>query len=467
MANESLLFELIKRAVPAAQGVGNAVGQSAQMLGNLVSNQGGNELGAAGMGAGAGVITPDSLDVLTRLLNPNGAVQQPAGYDQGGAPAPVNYGSSQGLTPSDSILQKEAASALKTQAKEFFLQNPNAAQETLNTMTPGQQPQPGGQQPPQGGQPQGGMAPQQPGMPGQMPPQGAPVTPQSMIQAAGGQPMYQPPQSQPSKMAVLGGTLLASLLGTPNKALIDYGRAENERTKQGELSMATDADTAKALQQAEIVPLSNARKEEIELTNQGLYDRSKVQAEAKYGVKRQEHVDKFIVDAMNPKVSAEAAKVLANVEGGISDIQELNKELYKDKDFLKNLNLPGSKKGQKAFTIVKNLGDIMAKLRTGAAMSKTEEKVYDNLVPPQGVNAILQDPATAAYKIKRLQSMFESIQDRLHPGMKVQRALAQGHSADEIYDYFSGKGQYGNEGGVKEGKTSSGKTHRIHFVGEV
>ncbi len=134
----------------------------------------------------------------------------------------------------------------------------------------------------------------------------------------------------------------------------------------------------------------------------------------------------------NKPLSDAANKGVGNAASGLAALDQLSAELKKNPGVL-NKNavagiLPGSlgnaarnASGTAGYEAArKEAMDILARLRTGAAMSKNEESFYSNLLPAPG-----DSPTVAAQKIARYRAEFQGYLNRAQGGSPDLTSLTQ------------------------------------------
>jgi hypothetical protein len=135
-------------------------------------------------------------------------------------------------------------------------------------------------------------------------------------------------------------------------------------------------------------------------------------------------------------LSAEAQKLKANVTSGLNSLKTVKRELFGDEN--KDLNQSGDihsnillRSGigmaREYTSATKELKDILARLRTGAAISETEEKFYQEQLP-----SLKDNEQTVRAKLKRFEDLFNNL---------GAQADSSG-SSDNLFNQFEG----GSEG---------------------
>ena len=133
----------------------------------------------------------------------------------------------------------------------------------------------------------------------------------------------------------------------------------------------------------------------------------------------------------NKPLSAEASKVLSNANSGLTSLGQLSGmiqeggvpmgTLLPGRDMLGGL---GSRiAGTGSFdTAAKNITDVITRLRTGAALTESEEKFYKSQLPQA-----FDSPEVQQQKLQMFQDLFSSISNRTgSAGTDAQSALMSG-----------------------------------------
>lgn len=116
-------------------------------------------------------------------------------------------------------------------------------------------------------------------------------------------------------------------------------------------------------------------------------------------------------------LSAEASKQKANTRSGLKALDQLESEIAKDKNLPLKDSLPGGNliravSGSQGFHAAREeIIDVLARLRTGAAISKDEEIRFKSALP-----TAFDSPQTVAQKIARYRELFEQIQEQSDSG---------------------------------------------------
>jgi hypothetical protein len=115
-------------------------------------------------------------------------------------------------------------------------------------------------------------------------------------------------------------------------------------------------------------------------------------------------------------LSAEASKVIANANSGIESLDQLA-GMIESGGVPKGTLLPGrslfgglmgAQAGTTSYdTAAKNVADVITRLRTGAALTESEEKFYKSQLP-----AAFDPPETVAQKMAMFRDLFSSIANR-------------------------------------------------------
>lgn len=133
----------------------------------------------------------------------------------------------------------------------------------------------------------------------------------------------------------------------------------------------------------------------------------------------------------NKPLSAEASKVLANANSGLKSLSQLGGMIQQGGVPMGTL-LPGREMlgglgsriaGTSSFdTAAKNVTDVITRLRTGAALTESEEKFYKSQLPQA-----FDPPEVQAQKLQMFQDLFSSIANRTgSAGTDAQSALMSG-----------------------------------------
>lgn len=102
------------------------------------------------------------------------------------------------------------------------------------------------------------------------------------------------------------------------------------------------------------------------------------------------------------QLSAEAAKLVANASLGINAITQMKQMIQANPYVIAQAKIPGSPGARTYETFKTHLGDILARTRTGAAMSQQEQKIYlEQLMP-----APLDSQQTINAKLDSLGQLF-------------------------------------------------------------
>lgn len=106
-----------------------------------------------------------------------------------------------------------------------------------------------------------------------------------------------------------------------------------------------------------------------------------------------------------PKTGGAAStKDVMNAKSGLQSLDQIEKIIKEDPNKLYNLQLPGALGARDLDQANRNAMDVIARMRTGAAMNKNEEAMYRQFLP-----SILDDEKTRQQKIDDLRALFESI----------------------------------------------------------
>jgi hypothetical protein len=116
----------------------------------------------------------------------------------------------------------------------------------------------------------------------------------------------------------------------------------------------------------------------------------------------------------NKPLSEEAKKNQANVESGLKALQTVRSELFDAKGNIRTSILLRSKVGMaRQYTSALNeMKDVIARLRTGAALTENEEKFYTSQLP-----GLRDNKDTIKSKLQRFEQLFQGIQSRTSIGL--------------------------------------------------
>jgi hypothetical protein len=104
-------------------------------------------------------------------------------------------------------------------------------------------------------------------------------------------------------------------------------------------------------------------------------------------------------------LSAESAKLKANVDSGLRALNKLETTISSNPEQLYLAAIPGSPGARTLQAAKSEVADVLARLRTGAAISKEEEDLYRNQLSP----AAFDDPQTIQYKLNSLRNLLNSL----------------------------------------------------------
>lgn len=123
------------------------------------------------------------------------------------------------------------------------------------------------------------------------------------------------------------------------------------------------------------------------------------------------------VAGANKPLSAEAAKVVSNANSGLTSLDQLQNILTEDPSARVKTVLPGrglfgglgaSVLGTSSYdTAARNIADVITRLRTGAALTESEEAFYKSQLPQA-----FDPPETVAQKMSMFRDLFESVASR-------------------------------------------------------
>lgn len=121
--------------------------------------------------------------------------------------------------------------------------------------------------------------------------------------------------------------------------------------------------------------------------------------------------------AAEKPLSAEASKVIANANSGLTSIADLEQMLQQDPEALKKTIVPGRSMFGGAVgnalgtaeydTVARNIADVITRLRTGAALTSTEEQFYKSQLPQA-----FDSPEVINKKIQQFKELFSSVANR-------------------------------------------------------
>lgn len=121
-------------------------------------------------------------------------------------------------------------------------------------------------------------------------------------------------------------------------------------------------------------------------------------------------------EAKQKPLSAEASKVIANANSGLNSLQQLN-QIISTEGVPKATILPGrgmlgnapaNALGTAEYdTAAKNITDVITRLRTGAALTDSEEKFYKSQIPQA-----FDSPQVIQQKLQIFADLFESVASR-------------------------------------------------------
>lgn len=143
----------------------------------------------------------------------------------------------------------------------------------------------------------------------------------------------------------------------------------------------------------------------------------------KYGdmLSPQEQVRLGVVNA--PKAqSAESIKLIENASSGLRALDVLKTEIDNDGSIINKSKIPGL--GQKYKSARGEIIDVMARLRTGAALTQEEEAFYKSQLPGS-----LDSSESAKYKLEQIRNFLQGVINRSQ-GQPTQQS--SGGSADPL-----------------------------------
>lgn len=127
--------------------------------------------------------------------------------------------------------------------------------------------------------------------------------------------------------------------------------------------------------------------------------------------------EKFGGATKEKPLSAEASKVVSNANSGLQSLAELQSIMEQDPSVRSKTLLPGrsmfggagaSILGTSSYdTAARNIADVITRLRTGAALTESEEKFYKSQLPQA-----FDPPETVSQKMQMFQDLFSSVAGR-------------------------------------------------------
>lgn len=108
-----------------------------------------------------------------------------------------------------------------------------------------------------------------------------------------------------------------------------------------------------------------------------------------------------------PKLSDARLKTQANAKSGLRAIDKLRAELKKP-NALKELAVPGSPTARTARAARNEMTDVLTRIRTGAALNKSEEAFYADQAPGL-IDDLFSDPASIEYKLSIFEDNFKAL----------------------------------------------------------
>lgn len=130
-----------------------------------------------------------------------------------------------------------------------------------------------------------------------------------------------------------------------------------------------------------------------------------------------ENAMKFESAGKGKPLSAEASKVIANAQSGLTSLDQVRSMLQKDPSLLGRTAIPfreqlgglgASALGTSSYdTATRNIADVITRLRTGAAITENEEKFYRSQLPQP-----FDPPETVEQKLQMFEQLFGSVASR-------------------------------------------------------
>lgn len=127
--------------------------------------------------------------------------------------------------------------------------------------------------------------------------------------------------------------------------------------------------------------------------------------------------EKKATSGVNKPLSAEASKVIANANSGLQSLQELEQIMQADPSVLQKTVIPGrsamggaiaNAAGTASYdTAARNISDVITRLRTGAALTESEEKFYRSQLPQA-----FDSPEVVQQKLNMFRDLFSSVANR-------------------------------------------------------
>lgn len=194
-------------------------------------------------------------------------------------------------------------------------------------------------------------------------------------------------------------------------------RAGKAAAAEAEAAAIKEAQAAQQEQAADMykeITQQEQEQEKIDLQRQEIE-----QKQEQFEVEFQQSIENAAKKASEIKpLSSEASKMLGNVTIGndvISSLKSINPELIlsKDKNSIRRLQ-----------DLQKNMVDVLARMRTGAAISENEEKLYASLVPSLSDFA-LGDVNLIDEKLNRFNKLFNVISIGLDPEDKYKKLIQE------------------------------------------
>lgn len=119
----------------------------------------------------------------------------------------------------------------------------------------------------------------------------------------------------------------------------------------------------------------------------------------------------------NKPLSAESSKVISNANSGLTSLAQLREIMQSDPSAQTKQIIPGqsmfggavgSALGTSSYNSAqKNIVDVITRLRTGAAITESEEQFYRSMMPQA-----FDPPETVSQKLDMFQNLFESVANR-------------------------------------------------------
>jgi|GEM_PF-6434105 len=129
-------------------------------------------------------------------------------------------------------------------------------------------------------------------------------------------------------------------------------------------------------------------------------------------------------------LSTEAQKFVGNAETGLRAVETIRNELANKKGVRLGAALPFNPGAQTYSTAIGNATDVIARLRSGAAITEQEEKSFRKLLPK-----LTDSPQTVEYKLAELENQFRRVAqiDPANRGSAPAAATSQAEEYKKLY----------------------------------